>query len=538
MDYDQLLILIDLMVRGDISEEDRQELQAVLKKDASARQVFRDRMDLEVGLRTLILEQPEKQPRNLTGVGESACLKPERTNTKVAVILYSAVCLAVCLMVVAVILILDRWTDDKANQIVNQNQETQKQEHESNEDSKSLNENVLGSVLVQADSRWSNEQAAVSNELTTGPLKLESGVAEIQFDSGTHVIMEAPCELVVTSHDSAKLVRGNVFVNVTELSNGFVLETKDAKILDEGTEFAVSLKEDQTEVHVFDGSVVWSPNDSSDSASEEELIEAGMAVVFEGQNRATVKRIPFGQRQFVRRLEFQVKQQGGDALKIYDGFENLAGRIRRGRSGIGWDGGWKPAGRGRRSPGEVVDCPNDSPFGFQRHDRRELKLTNGNIRRLFKESIDLKTSSTMYVSFLLTVTDEIGNWSARMSLEADGIPRRRGGLNAISFGFSRKGFPFLNSGRSVNETASVMSKGIYFCVVKVSKMDKETDIRFRIYPLIEEIDSAEPSTWTVGIRNKMHLETIKSIRLVSEGSWMIDELKIGRTWEAVTTLKN
>lgn len=72
----------------------------------------------------------------------------------------------------------------------------------------------------------------------------------MSFDSGSDIVMEAPCEMVVLSSESARLLSGSVFVNVTDLSNGFVLETPESRIIDEGTEYAVALDQNSTEVAV------------------------------------------------------------------------------------------------------------------------------------------------------------------------------------------------------------------------------------------------------------------------------------------------
>lgn len=61
----------------------------------------------------------------------------------------------------------------------------------------------------------------------------------------------------------------------------------------------------------------------------------------------------------MRRIEQQVKESVGDSLLAYDGFENIAGRLRRGRSGFGWDDGWQAGAQRRGRLADVVNSPND-----------------------------------------------------------------------------------------------------------------------------------------------------------------------------------
>ena len=249
----------------------------------------------------------------------------------------------------------------------------------------------------------------VSNQFSAGPLSLLSGLVELSFDSGTDIVLEAPCELVVLSADSARLLNGNVCVNVTEVSNGFTLHTPEAAIIDEGTEYAVAINEVSTEVHVFDGSVIWVPE--TDTAESEDRIEAGEAKLYSRSEPGAPRHIPFGQRQFVRRLETEVKAQAGDSLLAYDGFENLAGRIRRGRSGFGWEDGWQSGRRGRGQLADIVDTPSDVVFGMDLSGRRQLELKTGeSIRRTFERPLSLRSGTTYFVSVLIQ----------RVSPEAEG----------------------------------------------------------------------------------------------------------------------
>ena len=101
----------------------------------------------------------------------------------------------------------------------------------------------------------------------------------------------------------SRLITGSVFVNVTEVSNGFLLETPEAQIIDEGTQYAVILDSLATEVHVVDGSVIWTPTNAD--VDFEDRITTGDARRYLRSEPSRANRIPFGKRQFVRRIDEQ-----------------------------------------------------------------------------------------------------------------------------------------------------------------------------------------------------------------------------------------
>jgi ferric-dicitrate binding protein FerR (iron transport regulator) len=335
---------------GDISPEQHQALQQSLKSDPQARAVFRECVDVEASLRTWAAEnapaqRPDAPARRVSGLVRRS---------------YAILAIAASVALIA----LSGWLWQQGSK------RSQEQIAEQPRDAMVDTLAHLGTVLQQEACVWTPSRTlSTGSRFSVGPLSLVSGIAELKFDSGTKVVMQGPCELQVASADTAELLAGNVVVHVTELSDGFTLKTPDATIIDEGTEYAVSLDDEATEVHVFDGSVFWEPVTDAEDASLER-IEAGEARRYLRSNPAAGARIPLEMRKFVRRIEADVRESSGAGLLAYDGFENLAGRIRRGRSGFGWSGGWLPSFRGRGSMGAIVDAPDDTVFGLSRRGRR------------------------------------------------------------------------------------------------------------------------------------------------------------------------
>ncbi|SMP79248.1 FecR family protein [Neorhodopirellula lusitana] len=526
--------LFDLLVNGDIAPDEHEFLQQTLKSDANARAAFHERMDLEAGLRTWALEPAPAttaaQPENRTNDRPSSAMRW----------VYSLVALAAAVLLIAGVQAWNRFSDADPQHFA-EGQANERLVHPP------AATRLVGFIREQEGCRWSVRPVSTAGRFAVGKLELDKGVAEMSFDSGTDVTLEGPCEIEVTSIDTARLLAGNVCVNVGELSGGFTLETPESQIIDEGTEYAVSLDEESTEVHVFDGSVIWIPTSIKADVNNqaiEDRIEAGEAKSYLRSDPTKPKRIPFGQRQFVRQLEGRVQEQADGNLLAYDGFENLAGRVRRGRSGFGWSDGWQPSGRARGRVGEIVDCPDDVVFGLSRSQRRMMLLgQESDMRSSFEQPLILGTDECIYISVLVErqpSSSKEDSGLLQISLEPDLPGRGRRLHQLVSFGVTNEGFPFVNSGNVVSTTAvQIRVDQPYLFVLKASIGNGESRSSLRTYAASEAIDQSEPLIWTVLGEFSSSNYPATSIRLKTGEStgWRIDELRVGKTWRSATSIE-
>lgn len=400
----------------------------------------------------------------------------------------------------------------------------------------------LGTMLEQHACIWNDASAVASGgRFAARTLSLASGTARLKFDSGVDLVMQGPCDVNVTSADSAELLVGKVVVHVTELSDGFVLRTPDATILDEGTEYGVSLDEAATEVHVFDGSVLWRPIAGADDSSFER-IESGQARRYTRSHPTRGKHIPMRMRMFVRTIEADVRDNAGEALLAYDGFENLAGRLRRGRSGFGWSEGWKAGAHGRGSAGTIIDAPDDVVFGIARRSRQLIRLEDGDaIRRPLEKAVPLNAGDAYYISIIVRRHSE-GEGAGRyvqLSLHAGNNRPRRRLANELAFGISSDGFPFVKCGNRIVQSApAVEDDADYLLVAKVVVVgSNRAQVYLRTYKADQPVDQGEPTAWTtVGHPGPCEGEITRIRMAVGPGARAdIDELRFGTTWRSVTT---
>lgn len=107
------------------------------------------------------------------------------------------------------------------------------------------------------DVRWPDDAVAFrdGDVLPDGLLTLEAGLAEIDFFCGATLIVEGPAALDLESDWSVRVIEGTLRASVPPAARGFVIRAADSEIVDLGTEFAMSVADDNAQVAVIDGEV-------------------------------------------------------------------------------------------------------------------------------------------------------------------------------------------------------------------------------------------------------------------------------------------
>ena len=87
-------------------------------------------------------------------------------------------------------------------------------------------------------------------------LRLERGLAEVEFDRGARVILKGPAALELLSDNEARLHSGSLTAKVPGPAHGFTVRSPQGTIVDLGTEFGVSVDgPGATSVRVFSGAL-------------------------------------------------------------------------------------------------------------------------------------------------------------------------------------------------------------------------------------------------------------------------------------------
>jgi hypothetical protein len=102
------------------------------------------------------------------------------------------------------------------------------------------------------------------NVLLPGWMRIKSGLAQIDFFSGTSVWIEGPAAFHLVSPRRGYLEAGKLVAQVPHGTvRGFQVDTPLATIIDQGTAFGVEVKAGQAAVHVFAGIVEVTPKDGT-----------------------------------------------------------------------------------------------------------------------------------------------------------------------------------------------------------------------------------------------------------------------------------
>ena len=94
-------------------------------------------------------------------------------------------------------------------------------------------------------------------DLYAGPVTLTKGLAEIELNGGTNIIVEAPAEFILKSASRIHLQQGRMVVKINGTTEEpFVVSSANASVVDYGTEFGVQVDNTgNTLTHVYQGKV-------------------------------------------------------------------------------------------------------------------------------------------------------------------------------------------------------------------------------------------------------------------------------------------
>ena len=118
-------------------------------------------------------------------------------------------------------------------------------------------------IVRMESATWETGQVPprVGDEIDSRRLQLAGGLVELKFAHGATVIVEGPADFEVRGAQRAFLHRGRVVTRLPKGTKGFVLDSPRGRLVDQGTEFGVSVgPTGDTEVHVLEGNVDAVPN--------------------------------------------------------------------------------------------------------------------------------------------------------------------------------------------------------------------------------------------------------------------------------------
>ncbi|MGP0065741.1 MAG: FecR domain-containing protein, partial [Isosphaeraceae bacterium] len=229
--------------------------------------------------------------------------------------------------------------------------------------------NVAWLVNAQ-DCLWSRTGERPGRSMLAGKsLRLERGLAEIEFDCGARVILQGPAGLELLSGSSARLLQGKLTARVPAHARGFTVLTPHNKVVDLGTEFGLAVDEaGAATVRVFTGEVKAFPLGPASARGADSGVTIHQDQTARLDGRSVDRPSPArgdGEAKYVRAIEpppiFIPR-----TLRL-DFNDPLPGTLQ--------DADGRGIGLTHRLPGTGADLPDSDPNLRLRPDRHALELT-------------------------------------------------------------------------------------------------------------------------------------------------------------------
>ncbi|MEO2044955.1 MAG: FecR domain-containing protein [Pirellulales bacterium] len=118
---------------------------------------------------------------------------------------------------------------------------------------------LVGRIVSLANVQWAEDATEFrewSRFAVGEAIRIEAGVVELMLENSTEIVLEGPADFQLMSPDKAMLNHGKLVARCGPEAVGFEVDSPDVKIVDQGTEFGVSVKQGMhTDVVVYDGKV-------------------------------------------------------------------------------------------------------------------------------------------------------------------------------------------------------------------------------------------------------------------------------------------
>ena len=114
----------------------------------------------------------------------------------------------------------------------------------------------VATLADQINVAWDQKSRTpyTDDRMVQGTYVLTRGYANIRFDEGAQITVEAPAELSLNSTGDMELFRGRIYAIVPEQAQGFTVKAGPSKIVDLGTEFGVEVDDHENiQLHITKG---------------------------------------------------------------------------------------------------------------------------------------------------------------------------------------------------------------------------------------------------------------------------------------------
>lgn len=144
----------------------------------------------------------------------------------------------------------------------------------------------VGRLTGVYQAQWGGSHPDLGDSLHAGFYYLREGLAKMDLDRGTSLLLEAPCRIELKSTNEINLANGKLTALVAPQSRGFQVRTPTALITDLGTEFGVITHADgSTEAHVLKGRISMTLDSTRSSRTSPLVVNEGLAAAVDASGR-------------------------------------------------------------------------------------------------------------------------------------------------------------------------------------------------------------------------------------------------------------
>jgi len=219
---------------------------------------------------------------------------------------------------------------------------------------------AIGTLAGAYKTQWRGSRLRAGESLFIGSYNLSQGIAKMELNQGTSLLLEAPCEVELTSIGEVNLRSGRLTVMVSPQAKGFRVRTSTALITDLGTEFGVMVHPNgSTETHVLKGRVNIELDPSKADRSTSQIVNEGFAAVVEPSGRTIQGEVSARQGLFL--LQLPPARQPSSPTKQLNLADIVGGGNGKGTGKLNWGISLKN-GQAFRFPATGIFYTSGHPF--------------------------------------------------------------------------------------------------------------------------------------------------------------------------------
>ncbi len=172
---------------------------------------------------------------------------------------------------------------------------------------------AVATLTYSKNVQWESDKIDLNSSISPGRLRIKTGLIRLKFRNGVVLTLIGPADFDIRSTTHSILHQGQLAAYVPPGSEGFQVDSPNAKVVDLGTEFGMTVDDHgDTRVSVFDGKVELTPALPN---ADKKIVSSGHGYLIADKGRA------------VRLFELAPYKEARDALR-------------------GWQTIWEPFGPG------------------------------------------------------------------------------------------------------------------------------------------------------------------------------------------------